>query len=367
MSNEQPHDALFKSVFGRLAAAREFIAVFLPSEIVARVDLDSLRIEPSNSVTDRLGQRIADLLFSIRVQGELTLIQLLLEHKSSPDPLMILDLYSRSAIVLHDWARRHPRATQVPFVLPIVVYHGPSPCPTPLSLRDVFLGGPELTALVGPWLPHFPVVLIDLSQQPEGELARLLAADAAAGLGLWLLKWGRHREFEERILEDVRWLRAALHSGLGERVMAPMLRYTFLMIAARGDPSEFAAKLGQRIGHEAEVMARNLYESIVETGIKTGIERGLAQGIEQGIEEGLERGRTLGSIEARANAIVTFLENRFAPLPKRIREAILSQTDTTFLERWIVAAARAPSLEAFEHELRALPREREDDDARSIA
>ncbi len=61
--------------------------------------------------------------------------------------------------------------------------------------------------------------------------------------------------------------------------------------------------------------------------------------------EGLAEGRAEGRIES----ILAILSVKFA-VPEELKEEIMSQTDLEILDRWIVLAAQANSLEAFQNE-----------------
>ena len=51
--------------------------------------------------------------------------------------------------------------------------------------------------------------------------------------------------------------------------------------------------------------------------------------------------------EGKAESVLTFLSVKFT-VPKELKEEIMSQTDLEVLDRWVVLAAQADSLEAFQ-------------------
>lgn len=179
MSTEQPHDALVKAVFGRAAGARALFAHVLPAEVLHQLDLESLRLESSNPVGNRLGQRFCDLLFSVNRRGRELLVHLLLEHKSTADHHTILDIFTSSAVILDDWRRRHPRCSALPPLIPVVLYHGERPFQAPRTLAELFDPTHELGETFRSLLPSQPIVFVDLGHLPE--LDRIANRDLVAG------------------------------------------------------------------------------------------------------------------------------------------------------------------------------------------
>ena len=57
--------------------------------------------------------------------------------------------------------------------------------------------------------------------------------------------------------------------------------------------------------------------------------------------------RANGLAEGKAESVLTFLSVKFT-VPKELKEEIMSQTDLEVLDRWVVLAAQADSLEAFQ-------------------
>ena len=51
--------------------------------------------------------------------------------------------------------------------------------------------------------------------------------------------------------------------------------------------------------------------------------------------------------EGKAESVLTILSVKFT-VPKELKEEIMSQTDLEVLDRWVVLAAQADSLEAFQ-------------------
>ncbi len=86
------HDGFFKAIFSQPEHATAFFKSHLPSVIVSQIDWPSLIVLPGSFVKSSLQQMHSDLLFSVRIGERETLLYLLFEHQSTPDPAMPLRL-----------------------------------------------------------------------------------------------------------------------------------------------------------------------------------------------------------------------------------------------------------------------------------
>ncbi|MBI3651164.1 MAG: Rpn family recombination-promoting nuclease/putative transposase, partial [Acidobacteria bacterium] len=81
-----PHDRFFKEVFSHPEAAAEFFAAFLPSHIVALLDLAKLEPIKDSFIDPSLQEHLSDLIYRVPLKrGNQAYIYALIEHKSAPD------------------------------------------------------------------------------------------------------------------------------------------------------------------------------------------------------------------------------------------------------------------------------------------
>jgi predicted transposase/invertase (TIGR01784 family) len=88
------NDGFFKAIFSQPEHATSFFKSHLPPAIVAQIDWLTLVVLPGSFVKSSLQKLHSDLLFSVSIQGSESLIYLLFEHQSTPDPAMPLRLFS---------------------------------------------------------------------------------------------------------------------------------------------------------------------------------------------------------------------------------------------------------------------------------
>ena len=73
----------------------------------------------------------------------------------------------------------------------------------------------------------------------------------------------------------------------------------------------------------------------------------------EGLQKGLKQGKQEGKQEGLREAVLAALEERFGAVPEPVEQAVRSVSDPGLLSELLRLAIRAPSLEAFEAELRA--------------
>lgn len=108
-----PHDALFKAVFGEPDNARGALRAVVPPALAAAVDWSTLAREPGSFVDDELRECHTDLLFSAQLRdGGGALVYVLFEHQSTPDPLMAYRLL-RYAVRIWDQVVAQPERAMI--------------------------------------------------------------------------------------------------------------------------------------------------------------------------------------------------------------------------------------------------------------
>ena len=92
-SLQNPHDRFFKELFSRLEVAQDFVRHYLPTEIVALLDVTTLDIVKDSFIDPELQEHFSDLLYQVTLQtGHEAYIYLLFEHKSYSDAKIALQL-----------------------------------------------------------------------------------------------------------------------------------------------------------------------------------------------------------------------------------------------------------------------------------
>jgi predicted transposase/invertase (TIGR01784 family) len=209
------NDGFFKSIFSQPEHAAAFFKSHLPANLTKQIDWASLAVLPGSFVKSSLQQVHSDLLFSVRAGGRETLLYLLFEHQSSPDPSMPF----RMAGYVMEILTQHHRSQGLPLppVLPFVFHQGPDNWNVSTSFEDLFALPEELAADLLTYLPKFHHALLDLTRfDPEtGE------SDTTIQIVLQLMKLARQKD----LLRFFRWLAQFQYQDLPENLLGQMCLY----------------------------------------------------------------------------------------------------------------------------------------------
>jgi len=98
----QSHDRFFKHLLSDLKRAREYLRAYLPEELLAELDLGTLKLEDGSFIDDALRESYSDLVFSVSTRsGKRANPCFLIEHKSHPDQAAVFQAlhYTSSAML----------------------------------------------------------------------------------------------------------------------------------------------------------------------------------------------------------------------------------------------------------------------------
>ena len=190
----QPHDSLFRAVFGDPAEAAGLLRAHLPEAVANGLDWSTLTVDKSHFVAPELRATESDLLYSIRRRagGRSAWLYVLLEHQSTTKPRerwLRLRLLRYCCRIWERDRRRHPDDTELRPIVPLVLYQGPGRWRHATEFSDLFAR--EVRAW--PWLPRFEHLLIDQSATaPEevrgtlrGRVAQLMMMAVSRAAGGW--------------------------------------------------------------------------------------------------------------------------------------------------------------------------------------
>ena len=189
----QPHDSLFRAVFGDPAEAAGLLRAHLPEAVANGLDWSTLTVEKSHFVAPELRATESDLLYSIRRRsgGRPAWLYVLLEHQSTTKPRerwLRLRLLRYCCRIWERDRRRHPDETELRHRASRAV-SGPGP----LAACHRVLRPVAREVRAWPWLPRFEHLLIDQSATaPEevrgtlrGRVAQLMMMAVYRAAGGW--------------------------------------------------------------------------------------------------------------------------------------------------------------------------------------
>lgn len=153
---DMAHDAFVKRVLGKPEHARDFLRLHLPPEVVAHLDMTTLRTAKESFVGKSLRQYFSDLVFHLQsVTGEPVGVYLLLEHKSASHPQVNLQILRYMMALWRRHQDKKQKPALLPVVVPLVLYHGSQRWqPKPLA-ELIALPAEPFRAYVPQWRTEF--------------------------------------------------------------------------------------------------------------------------------------------------------------------------------------------------------------------
>ncbi len=121
--NTSPHDSFCKEIMARPEVATDFLANYMPPDVVASLDINALELVKDSFVDGELRKHLSDLLYRVPFRdGSEAFIYILFEHKNRPDEWVAFQLLRYEMMIWEPIARR--REGKLPPIFPIVFYHG---------------------------------------------------------------------------------------------------------------------------------------------------------------------------------------------------------------------------------------------------
>ena len=274
-----PHDAFFKELFGRQELAIDFFRCYLPTQIYARIDPQSLKLVKDSFVDKELSRHFSDLLYSVRIRNRSGFIYLLFEHKSYIDPLAGFQLLRNMVKIWERHVQRAGRQAHLPLIIPMLIYHGKTEWRGQEDLRRRFSIDSELERYV----PRFDIEVYDISHLPPEALRGEMLTRAA------MLLFGHifSPDLSARLPEILRLLEQTVKARGTKELIEIFIRY--LLAATPQERQEELARTVKRSLKQGEIDMPSVADKLLREGFEQGIEQGIEQGVEQGVEQGAEQ------------------------------------------------------------------------------
>jgi len=277
-----------KAVLDEPRAASSLFRERLPPELARELADVPPRLMEGSFVDAALRDHFSDRLFELTLKGGDSLfLYCLVEHKSSPEPRVALQLLRYLVEVWEQLARRSKG--KLPQVVPMLVYHGERPWTLAPSFQALV---EQRTPRLGVRPLDFELVVVDVGAIEDDALS----ADPTLRAGLLGLKYATHEALQQ-----------------------------------------------ERLGTFLEALSLAAREWLAE-GRAAGWQEGRVTGWQEGRVTGWQEGSAAGRVQGRSEALLRVLEHRFGSLPAD-RIARVKGASAEELDAWIDRALEATSLD----------------------
>lgn len=308
-----PHDRFVKEALTRLETAQDLARNYLPAEVVARLDLDSMELVKDSWVDAELREHFADVLYQLNWRdpgiGTSAFLYLLFEHKSQPEKNIAVQLLQYMA---QQWqAHLKSESLPLPFILPLVLYHGESEWRVPHTFESLF---GEIPPELQVYVPHFSYELLDISLHSDREIVGGTLVRAT----LSLLHSIYAPDLAARLPEILKAL--ATRDADAIELVKTFLRY--VTEASPLDQAEVALAVNASLQAKVSDLMPTLAEKWVEQGKRSALLSMLMK----------QANRKFGAMDAMS---ISQLESLPTSDVEQLGEIILDLTSLTDLRDWI--------------------------------
>ncbi len=268
-----PHDKFFKEVFSEKKTAADFLANYLPADILQILDLETMEIRKDSFVDEELREFFSDLLYEVKLAGSRAFIYILFEHKNFPDRYTAFQLLK---YIIRIWELHLQQSTKrdLPAILPLVLYQGTGAWDVGHRFKDLL--DLDQQAL-HPYVPDFQFIVYDLSEYSDeqikgGVLARVM---------LLTMKYALKDELPQKLPGILDLLRDLAEKDKGLKYLEVLFRY---LVQGTDKLSRDDFKRAISGMPEGETIMPTLAEQWFQEGEK----KGLLEGEKRGLLEGRE-------------------------------------------------------------------------------
>jgi predicted transposase/invertase (TIGR01784 family) len=268
-----PHDNFFKESLAELDVAQSFLTNLLPKDILAKIDLSTLKPKKSNFIDNIIGKKEVDALFSVKFGQDTGYLYLLCEHQSTVDKYMAQRMM-KYRMVISDYHRaNNPKDPYLAPVYPMIIYNGTSPYNASLDFFDLFRDKQLAKDLF-----INPVQIINLPQVSDEEILKFTTSN----LLLYMLKHIHDEDIFTSILKITDYLEDTANRNF--LYIESIFRY--ILSKGQTEKTEEIVQLFTNITpDDKREQIMTIAEQLVQKGKLEGIHIGEAQGIEKGIEK----------------------------------------------------------------------------------
>lgn len=314
---KNPHDALFKKVFGNPAVAAQFFQGVLPPALAKEIDWQGLELKRESFIDEEFHPSASDLLFSTHIGEESALLYCLFEHQSTPDANMPLRLMG---YVYRIWqrlvAKKEVEPDHLPPIIPVVLFQGPRSWKGSTRFIDSIDVPQNVFPETKKYLVDFEHILVDLSD--------------------WDPRW-----FQSKILvRGIVAIMKAVRDGRMEEVapvLSPLMGEVIRQSTATGILHSILYYVGT-VGPDP--LFTEMRRAIRATQGQKEERRAMTKFAQQILEK--------GEIKGLRETVFDYLRTHFGEVPGDLRERIDAVQDPERLIQLNRAAWQSDSLEEFE-------------------
>src|SRR6056297_2367917 len=281
-----PHDKLFREIYGDKENARSFLTGYLPGKVLDLMDIATLEISRDSFIEKELADYYSDILYRVMLKdGSAGLIYMLFEHKSYHDKYVHLQLLEYMVKIWRLHIKQNKKTFgKLPIVIPLLICHARQAWPENTVRLTSLLSGPK-DDLAG-YIPDFGFELYDLHRFSDDQIKGTIMNRVM----LLLFKYIFKPELQHKLPEIFSLLRSLMEKETGLQYLETVIRY----LASVLDEDELSLQQIKEMAERAISKETGEYiMTLAEKLRKEGEEKGKLEGKLEGLRETIELGITL--------------------------------------------------------------------------
>ena len=288
------NDKLFKKIFGNRKNTRDFLKKVLPLEIKECLDFSTIKIDPTNYISDEFKESYSDLVVKAKLKSSQgnkipTDIYFILEHKTTGKVKIFMQILKYMVLV---WEQDLNENRPLRPIIPVVFYHGQEKWQVPFSFADQFRVDKEIK----PFLLDFRYILFDTNPWDfRDENNRELRENVFLFTALVLMK--------AAFKNDTAAVREIFHFWY-ERGLIENKQMVLFFLAYIFHTQEIDRVKLEKMLEESKINGGDIMPTLAQQLIK--------EGRKEGIKEGEKRGEKRGEIKEKREIARRMLLNNFS-------------------------------------------------------
>lgn len=291
------HDQEFKDFFNAKEVACSFFQEYLPPNIKAKIDFNTLEIVKDTFIDKKLSRFFSDILYRIQTSGETVYIYLLLDHKSSQENFMGFQFLKYMVRIWELHFKQNKEVLYLPVIIPMVIYHGASKW----EIEKRFISLFKEVDGVKEYIPNFKYLVYDISHIPDEKIK----GDILLRIVLTIFKYILSGKIKEK-LPDILMLFLELQDKTKAiEYLESFLKY--LVSSAKELEIEYIEETVTRYIEEGGNLMQTIAQQLMEKGKLEGMQQGMQKGMQQGMQKGMHKGMHKKEMEIVQKALAAGL------------------------------------------------------------
>jgi predicted transposase/invertase (TIGR01784 family) len=301
----QSHDNFFRGTFSIPEVAREHISAFFPTNVLEKMDLANMVLDPTAYVSESLSGHYSDLVWQIpygKNKKSQIKVALLFEHKTKGSNEVYFQLLR---YIVEVWEKRKVDKKERLLVIPFVVFQSKNKWVLKpfWTLFKSLKQHPELK----PFFPNFEFLRLDVNEENQAVLAQKQAMEGLAVMKT--MYQVTHKRFKDdeiyTFFDDL----AKLIPNAAPELFLLKIIFVYFLGNAKGDTADIIYNLKLKSQHPPnfmsalDVLIERGERAAREEGISIGEAKGKAEGKAEGKEEGIELTKKVFQLHLKGVAI----------------------------------------------------------------